>query len=129
MNRRKSLTTLVAATFSAAIPSMAANPGIQLHVDLNVDPAKEKDLLKNYATIFMPAIKKQPGFTDVKLMKLRSVAKGSGPANTNYRLLICFQTEDQRLQWVASDEHQKVWPAMDKNLRGEKLSAVLFDLV
>ena len=128
MNRRQSFTTLAAAAISAATPSIAASPGIQLHVDLNVDPAKEKDLLKSYATIFMPAIKKQPGFTDVRLMKLRSVAKGTGPANTNYRLLIGFQTEDQRLKWVASDEHQKVWPTIDKNLRGDKLSAVLFDL-
>src|SRR5258708_2100086 len=103
MNRRKSLTTLAAATLCAAIPSSAASPGIQLHVDLNVDPAKEPDLLKNFAAVFQPAIKKQPGFVDVKLMKLRSVLKGTGPANTNFRLLIGFQTEEQRLKWVASD--------------------------
>jgi heme-degrading monooxygenase HmoA len=129
MNRRNSLTTLAAAALSVAIPSSAASSGIQLHVDLNVDPAKEKDLLKNFATIFQPTIKKQPGFVDVKLMKLRTVAKGTGPANTNYRLLLSFQTEDQRLKWAASDDHQKAWPTIDKNLRGDKLSAVLFDLV
>ena len=129
MNRRTSLTTIAAATLAAAIPSSAAITGIQLHVDLNVDPAKEKELLKNFTTVFQPTIKKQPGFTDVKLMKLRMVAKGAGPANTNYRLLICFQTEEQRVKWVASDDHQRVWPSIDKNLRGDKLSAVLFDLV
>ena len=129
MNRRTSLTTIAAAALSAAAPSSAASPAIQLHVDLNVDPTKEKDLLKNFATIFQPTIKKQTGFVDVKLMKLRTVAKGAGPANTNYRLLISFQTEEQRLKWVASDDHQRVWPTIDKNLRGDKLSAVLFDLV
>lgn len=129
MNRRTSFTTLASAALCAAMPSQAAGPGIQLHVDLNVDPAKEKALLKNFATTFYPAIKKQPGFIDAKLMRLRIVAKGAGPANTNYRLLLSFQTEEQRLKWVASDDHQRVWPDMDKNLRGDKLSAVLFDLV
>ena len=128
MNRRRSITTIAAATLSAAIPAVAASPGIQLHVDLNVDPAKEKELLKNFASTFQPTIKKQPGFIDVKLMKLRKVAKGVGPVNTNFRLLISFQTEEQRLQWVASDVHQKVWPSIENNLRGDKLSAVLFDL-
>ena len=83
MNRRKSLKTIAAATFAAVAPLAAASTGIQLHVDLNVDPAKEKDLVKNYTTIFQPMIKKQPGFIDAKLMKLRSVPKGNGPANTN----------------------------------------------
>ena len=129
MNRRTSLTTLAAATLAAVVPSSAANTGIQLHVDLNVDPDKEKDLLKNFAAIFQPTIKKQPGFTEVRLMKLRNVAKGTGPANTNYRLLLGFQTEDQRLKWVASGDHQRVWPSIEMNLRGDKLSAVLFDLM
>jgi len=129
MNRRKSITTIAAATLSAAVPATAASTGIQLHVDLNVDPAKEKELVRNFDSTFQPTIRKQAGFIDVKLLKLRSVPKGSGPANTNYRLLISFQTEEQRLKWVASVDHQRVWPTIEKNLRGEKLSAVLFDLV
>ena len=129
MNRRKSITTIVAATVAAALPATAASTGIQLHVDLNVDPAKEMDLVKNYTATFQPAIKKQPGFLEVKLMKLRSVPKGAGPGAWNYRLVISFQNEEQRLKWVASDDHQKAWPSIEKNLRGDKLSAVLFDLI
>ena len=128
MNRRKSITAVAAATISSTIPAAAASPWIPLPVDLNVDPSKEKELLKNFASTFQPTIKKQPGFIEVKLMKLRTVAKGVGPVNTNFRLLISFQNEDQRQKWVASDDHQIVWPSIEKTLRAEKLSAVLFDL-
>lgn len=93
---------------------------IQLHVDLEVDPAKEAELLKNFKTVFRPAIGKQPGFVDVKLLKTRN-------APTRYRLLISFQTEEQRQKWVAADDHQRAWPAIEKTLTGKKFSATLFD--
>ena len=129
MTRRKHLQAATAALAGlAAAPAEAAGNPIQLHVDLDVDPAKEKNLLNNFRTIFQPTIRKQAGFVDVKLLKLHQVMAGKGPENTAYRLLIGFQTEDQRLKWVASDDHRKVWPKMDENLRGAKLSAVLFDI-
>ena len=129
MTRRKHLQAATAALAGlAAVPAEAAGNPIQLHVDLDVDPAKEKTLLNNFRTIFQPTIRKQAGFVDVKLLKLQKVMAGKGPADTMYRLLISFQTEDQRLKWVASDDHQRVWPKMDENLRGAKFSAVLFDI-
>lgn len=100
---------------------------IQLHVDLEVDPAKEADLVKTFKSVFKPTISKQPGFVDVKLMKLRSVPVGTPPA-TKWRLLISFTTEELRLKWVATDDHQRVWPQMEKNLTGKKFSAALYDL-
>ncbi len=133
MNRRKYLQTMAAAGAVAAVDeaagAAAAAPPIQLHVDLDVDAAKEKELVSNFQTIFKPTIRKQPGFVEVKLMKLRKAMKGSAPANTSYRLLISFQTEAQRVTWVATADHQRVWPSIEKNLKGEKFSAVLFDLV
>ena len=129
MTRRKHLQAATAALAGlAAVPAEAAGNPIQLHVDLDVDPAKEKTLLNNFRTIFQPTIRKQAGFVDVKLLKLQKVMAGKGPSDTMYRLLISFQTEDQRLKWVASDDHQRVWPKMDENLRGAKFSAVLFDI-
>jgi heme-degrading monooxygenase HmoA len=127
MNRRRSL--LVMAAFAAALTmeSAVGKEPIQLHVDLEVDPAKEAEILKNYKDIFRPTISKQPGFVDVKLLKLRSTPKGEAP-KTRYRLLISFQTEEQRLKWVASDEHQRAWPTIEKNLTGNKFGAVLYDI-
>ncbi len=96
---------------------------IQLHVDLEVAAAKEADLVKNFKTIFRPTIQKQAGFVEVKLLKMR---KAEG--NMHYRLLISFQTEEQRQKWVASADHQKAWPEIEKNLTGKKFSAVLYDI-
>lgn len=106
----------------------ASGSAIQLHVDLDVDPAREQELLANFRSRFKPAISKQPGFVEVRLLKLESALQGQAPANTSYRLLISFRTEDQRKAWVATPEHQKVWPTIEGTLRGAKFSAVLFDV-
>lgn len=100
---------------------------IQLHVDLEVDPAKEADLVKTFQTVFRPTISRQPGFVDVKLLKLRSIAVGS-PSAPRWRLLISFTTEELRQKWVATEDHQRAWPQMEKNLRGAKFSAALYDV-
>ena len=61
MKRRTCLKTLLAAG-AAHASSQAAEPTrpIVLHVDLAVDPAKEKEMLKNFETVFRPAASKQP---------------------------------------------------------------------
>ncbi len=129
MNRRTSLKTLAAvAAGSAAVPSEAAVNPIQLHVDLEVDMAKEKELLANFRNTFKPTISKQPGFVEVKLMKFRKAMVGNGPGNWNYRLLISFQTEEQRTKWVAADDHQRAWPTIEKCLKGAKAAAWLYDI-
>ena len=98
---------------------MAGNP-IELHVDLDVDPAKERDLESTFHTVFEPTIGKQPGFVFVTLLKLRSAAVG-------YRLVISFETEEQRVAWVATADLQRVWPQMEKNMQGVKFTAALWD--
>jgi len=128
MNRRTGLKTLAALGAAAALPAQAAKP-IQLHVDLDVDPAKEKEMVANFHKIFSKTMAKQPGFVEVKLMKLRGALKGAAPANASHRLLISFQTENLRLKWVASDDHQRAWPTIESNLRGAKFSAVLYDIL
>src|SRR5262249_6094193 len=119
MNRRTYLKTVALAGAASALPA-AASGQVQLHVDMDVDPTKEKNLLATYRTHFRPAISKQPGFAEVKLLKLVSAMVGSAPANTSYRLLIIFQTEEQRKAWVATPLHQQVWPMMEANLKGSK---------
>ena len=116
---------------AAAIALQAADAvhPIQLQLDLELDPAKEKELLTNYKNTFRPAISKQPGFIDVKLMKLRAEMAGKVPANCTYRLMLSFQTEDQRKTWVATPLHQKVWPTIENTLKGAKYTAFLYDVV
>ena len=99
---------------------MAEN-GIELHVDLDVDPAQEQNLVDTFHRIFEPAIGRQAGFVSVTPLR-------TGTAVT-YRLVIGFQTEDQRVAWVATDDHQRVWPQMEANLKGQKFKAVLWHRV
>jgi heme-degrading monooxygenase HmoA len=99
---------------------MRGNP-IELHCDLIVDPAKETDLVDTFHQVFQPTMSRQPGFVSVTLLKQRA-------ATLAYRLAISFQTEEERLAWVATDDHQRVWPQMERNLTGEKFSASLWDV-
>jgi hypothetical protein len=130
MNRRTYLQAMAALSAASAVAPAADDSVIQLHVEMEVDPAQEKELLTNYRQTFRPAISKQPGFVDAKLMKFRSVASGGVKPPASYRLLICFQNEQLRLQWVATDLHQKVWPTLSKTLKNpDAVAAILYDLV
>ncbi|MGC8793788.1 MAG: antibiotic biosynthesis monooxygenase [Bryobacteraceae bacterium] len=126
MDRRTCL-SLLAAAFSGRAP--AAQRSIQLHVDLDVEPAREREMLRNYRRIFRPAIRKQPGFLGVRLLRLRRVVTGEASKDSNYRLVIRFQTEEQRQAWVASEDHQRAWPAIERTLRPGRLRALLWEAV
>ena len=129
MKRRTYLKTLVAAgAASAALQSAGAANPIQLHVDLSVDPAKEKEMLKNFETIFRPAAAKFPGYIDVKMLKLRSAVMGSAPAGMNYRFVLLYRNEELRQKWVNSPTHQKVWPTIESLLKSKNYTVLLFDV-
>src|SRR6266571_5813411 len=100
--------------------SAKPNP-IQLHVDLDVDPSKEQEMVRIFRNIFRPTISKQPGFMEVKLLKLRETGSGARPKIMSYRLVISFDTEDLRKQWVATDDHQRIWPTIERTLTGKKV--------
>jgi hypothetical protein len=129
MNRRTHLQAILsaAAGLNAGRAADTKRP-IMLHVDLAVDPAKEKEMLRNFETIFRPAAAKFPGFIDVKMIKLRSALAGSPPAGVNYRFVLSYQSEELRQKWVASDTHQKVWPTIEKTLRSKDYTVLLFDV-
>ena len=128
MKRRTYLKALVAA-LPAATTAFAAPPPIQLHCDLELDPAREKEMLANFRDVFRPTITKQPGFVSVQLLKLRAEKQGKAPAGCTYRAIISFQTEELRLAWVARPAHQQAWGAVEKTLKGVKYIALLYDPV
>jgi antibiotic biosynthesis monooxygenase (ABM) superfamily enzyme len=126
MNRRNCLTLVAVA---AAAPSLKASmQPIQLHVDLDVIPARERELISNFQKTFEPAISKQPGFVGAKLLKLRAAIAGQMSTNMNYRLVLSFQTEAQRQAWVASADHRQAWPSIEKTLQANR-GAWLYDVV
>lgn len=114
---------------AAALPVNAAGLPVQLHCDLEVDPAREDEMISIFHTSFEPVIRQQPGFVDVKLLKFRGAVAGDAPIKATHKLLISFETEQQRLAWVATGDHQRVWPAMEKTLTGFKFNAILYEQV
>ena len=129
MTRRKCLKTVLAAGAGAAV-ARAAGPErpIRLDVDLAVDPAKEKEMLHNFTTIFRPEARMHSGYIDVKMLKLRSALQGNAPAGVNYRFSLTYQSEELRQKWVASPEHKKVWPTIENTLTSKDYTVLLFDL-
>jgi hypothetical protein len=130
MKRRTYLKTMLAAgAASAAIEAADAPRPIQLHLDMSVDPAKEKQMVKNFETIFRPAAAKQPGYVDVKILKLRSTIQGKAPAGVMYRFVLIYQSEELRQKWIATDVHQKVWPTIENTLTTKDYTVYLFDSI
>ncbi len=129
MNRRKSLAAALAAMSAPVLGAAGTGKAIQLHVDLEVTPGKEATLETNFRKVFEPTISRQPGFVEVKLMKFRKAMMGKEMPGFSYRLLISFRTEEQRLTWVATADHQKAWPTLEAQLKGAKLVVLLYDLV
>jgi heme-degrading monooxygenase HmoA len=111
---------------ATAAPSGFAHP-IQLHVELDVTPGKEKEMEEAFQKLFSPLIRKQPGFVEVKLLKFTKAFEGKEIAP--YRLLISFETDEQRLRWVANPEHQRIWPTIGKTLRYEPNTVILYETV
>jgi hypothetical protein len=117
------------AGIGAASAQQNAQKPIVLYVDMQVDPSKEKEMLKNYHTIFRPAAVKYPGYVDLKIAKLRSVLQGSAPAGMNYRFELAYQSEELRQKWINSEIHKKAWPTIENTLVSKNYTVLLCDVV
>ena len=80
---------------------------IQLHCDLQVAPGHEAEIERVFNEIFSPVMARQQGFVEVKFLKLITSYKGN-PDPWNYRLIICFTTEELRQAWVATAYQDQV---------------------
>ena len=128
MKRRICLKALV--TGVTAVPLFAASgtAAIQLHVDLQVNPAREREMLHIFHTRFARAAAKQPGFIEIKMLKLRKTLQGSSPGSANYRFLLSFQTEEDRQKWIATPIHKKLWPTIEATLFSKNYTVLLYDV-
>lgn len=126
MTSRNIFKTMLAVAVTAMVLP-AADSSIQLHCDLAVDAAKEKQFLDHFEHTFKPAGVKFPGYIDVKVVKLRSAPVGKAPAGLNYRFILQYQSEELRMKWVNSDVHKKVWPPIEGMLSNKAYTCLLFD--
>jgi heme-degrading monooxygenase HmoA len=127
MKRRACLKTILVGACAATARAERQGRPIQLHVDLSVDPAKEREMLHNFNSVFRPAASKQPGFIGVKMLKLSSALAGAAPSGANYRFVLTFASEEQRKAWVATATHQQVWPTIENALTSKEYTVLLYD--
>jgi mannose-6-phosphate isomerase-like protein (cupin superfamily)/heme-degrading monooxygenase HmoA len=86
-----------------------------LQMDFVVDKENAEAFEKMYYSIYVPAMTVQKGYLSSKLLRLfpEKVAQEieAEPTTYNYQVQISFATEQDRRNWVASDQHQIAWPA------------------
>lgn len=130
--RRRNCLQVLAGVGAAGLMSLRAQPGtkpIVLYVDMPVDPAKEKLMIRNYHEVFYPAAVKHEGYVDLKIVKIRSAVMGAAPAGINYRFQLTYQSEALRQKWIASDVHKRVWPTIENTFTTKDYQVLLTDII
>jgi hypothetical protein len=113
-----------------AAPAHAQTKHIRLYVEMDVPPAREREMLEAFHNTFVPEAVKHEGYIRVKLLKRRAVVQGTVPPTHNYRFELEFESEDLRQKWIASAPHQRVWPLVERTMTTQKgYPVVLYDEV
>jgi len=86
-----------------------------LQMDFVVPKENSEAFEKMYYSIYVPAMTVQQGYLSSKLLRLFPPDAGkqieAEPTDYNYQIQICFDTEENRRKWVASEQHKIAWPA------------------
>jgi len=94
----------------------AQTKAMLLQMDFVVEAKNAEAFEKMYTGIYVPAMRKQVGYLESKLVRIYAAdteKKIQGEETTyNYQLQLSFDTEANRMKWVASKEHAgTAWPA------------------
>ena len=113
-----------------AAPAAAQTKHIRLYVEMDVAPAREREMLDTFHNVFVPEAVKHAGYIRVKMLKRRTVLQGTAPPHHNYRFELEFENEELRQKWIASAGHQRVWPQVERTMTTLKnYPVVLYDEV
>ena len=139
MNRRGILKSVLSAAAAALGVNRLAAPAqaqvaptkhIRLYVEMDVPAAREREMLQIFHGTFVPEAVKHEGYIRVKMLKRRTILQGTAPAQHNYRFELEFESEELRQKWIASAEHQRVWPQVERAMTTLKdYPVVLYDEV
>ena len=136
MNRRGILrSAFVAAAAAVGLDRRAVSAGaqtrhIRLYVEMDVPAGREREMLAAFHDTFVPEAVKHEGYIRVKMLKRRSILQGTAPQAHNYRFELEFESEELRQKWIASAEHQRVWPLVERTMTTQKnYPVVLYDEV
>lgn len=128
MNRRSYIQSMFAAAACAVSARADAPPRhIQLHLDLAVDPKREQEMLDHFEKVFRPAAKKQPGYVDLKMLKLQQAVRGGQPPGGKFRFVLTFVSEEMRQKWIATKVHAEVWPKIEDTLVDKNFNILVYD--
>ncbi|HEX3878107.1 MAG TPA: hypothetical protein VHW24_14035 [Bryobacteraceae bacterium] len=129
MKRRNLIQSALAAAYVSASARAADPPRrIELHLDLAVTPGREQEMLSNFEKIFKPAAKKQPGYVDLKMLKLREAIRGGAPPGGKFRFVLVYESEELRQKWIATATHKKYWPTIEDTLSDKNFNILLYDI-
>ncbi len=117
IDRRTYLGVLLTGAAVAANAASTQRP-IQLHCDLSVDPKREQEMLDAFEKAFRPVARKQPGFIDLRILKIREPIRGAAPAK--YQFVLTMESEELRQKWIKTAEHAKAWPLIENTLTDKK---------
>jgi heme-degrading monooxygenase HmoA len=78
---------------------------VELHIWLTAKSGQEDAMEKTFREVFYPAVSARKGFRSALIMRK--------PGTSDYTIRLSFDTEELRMEWVASGEHQKAWPALE----------------
>ena len=136
MHRRGILRSAFAAAVAAlgfarfATDAQARTKHIRIYVEMDVAPAREKEMLETFHNVFVPEAVKHEGYIRVRMLKRRTIIQGTAPASHNYRFELEFENEELRQKWFHSAGHQRVWPLLERTITTQKTYPVtLYDEV
>ena len=134
MHRRGILRSAFAAAVAAlgfgrfATNAQARTKHIRIYVEMDVAPAREREMLETFHNVFVPEAVKHEGYIRVRMLKRRTILQGTAPGNHNYRFELEFENEELRLKWFHSAGHQRVWPLLERTITTQKTYPVtLYD--
>jgi hypothetical protein len=136
VHRRGMLRSAVVAAAAAlgfgrvAAPVQARTKHIRLYVEMDVAPAREREMLETFHNVFVPEAVKHQGYIRVQMLKRRTILQGTAPSQHNYRFELEFESEELRQKWIASAGHERVWPQVERAMTTLKdYPVVLYDEV
>jgi heme-degrading monooxygenase HmoA len=117
---------LAGAVVAVKATAASAQHPIQLHCDLSVDPKREQEMLDAFEKVFRPVARKQPGFIDLRMLKIREPIRGTAPAK--YQFVLTMESEELRQKWIKTAEHAKAWPLIENTLTDKNFSILVYDV-